>query len=104
MADNYFSERELGTPPRNKEKIDQRFWNEFRTFVDARMSDGSFAEKYPLNCPNAHIPVNCDRSTIAMAFQGDFSSEWFYYSDDPPETLITQCLSSFCLHLWSSSC
>ena len=48
VEDSYFSERELGTPPRNKEKIDQGFWNGFRALIQARISDGSLAERFPL--------------------------------------------------------
>lgn len=89
VEDSYFSERELGTPPRNKEKIDQGFWNGFRALIQARISDGSLAERFPLNCFDAPVPIGCDESAIKLAFQAEFpSSEWPFYSDNLPDSLL----------------
>lgn len=69
MEDSYFSEHELGLSPRNKEKIGQVFWGKFMAFVQARINDGSLAEKFPLNCFDAPIPIGFDKASIKRAFQ-----------------------------------
>ncbi|MDP3297102.1 MAG: hypothetical protein Q8N09_05845 [Thermodesulfovibrionia bacterium] len=89
MTDNYFSERELGPPPRNKEKIDQGFWGGFRTLIQARINDGSLAERFPINCFDAPIPIGCDESAIKLAFEAEFPLiEWPFYSNDLPDSLL----------------
>jgi len=88
MEDSYFSERELGLSPRNKEEIDQVFWGGFTALVQARMNDGSLAERFPLNCFDAPIPIGSDEATIKLAFQAEFPSiEWPFDSSNLPDTL-----------------
>ncbi len=88
MEDSYFSERELGLPHRNKEKIDQMFWGGFMALVQARINDGSLAESFPLNCFETPIPIGSDEASIKLAFQAEFPSiEWPLNSSNLPDTL-----------------
>lgn len=88
MEDSYFSERELGLPHRNKEKIDQVFWGGFTALVQARIKDGSLAERFPLNCPDAPILIGSEEASIKLAFQAEFPSiEWPLNSSNLPDTL-----------------
>lgn len=88
MTDSYFSERELGMPPQNKEKVDYRFWSGFRTYIEARINDGSLAERFPINCHESHIPIGCDESAIKSAFQSEVSPINWPFSDDIPDSLL----------------
>ena len=88
MEDSYFSERELGLPHRNKEKINQVFWGGFTALVQARINDGSLAERFPLNCPDEPILIGSDEASIKLAFQAEFPSiEWPINSSNLPDTL-----------------
>lgn len=88
MEDSYFSERELGLPPQNKEKIDQVFWGGFIALVKVRMNDGSLAERFPLNCPDAPILIGSDEASIKLAFHAEFPSiGWPLNSNNLPDTL-----------------
>ena len=88
MEDSYFSERELSLSHRNKEKIDQVFWGGFTALVQARIKDGSLAERFPLNCPDAPILIGSDEASIKLAFQAEFPSiEWPLNSSNLPDTL-----------------
>ena len=88
MQDNYFSERELGLPPRNIEKIDKIFWDGLVALIQSRINDGSFAERFPLNCFDAPIPIGSDESAIKSAFQSEFPSmQWPLHLNEMPDTL-----------------
>jgi len=88
MQDNYFSERELGLSPRNVEKIDKIFWEGFVALIRSRTNDGSLAERFPLNCYDAPIPIGSDESAIESAFRSEFPSmQWPLHLNDMPDTL-----------------
>jgi len=96
MTDSYFSERELGVLPQNREKIDQGFWNGLRTLIQGRINDGSLAERFPINCFDADVPIGCDDSAIKLAYQADFPSiGWPFYSEDLPNSLIVLDAAEF---------
>ena len=96
MEDSYFSERELGLPSRNKEKIDQLFWGGFTALVQVRINDGSLAERFPLNCPDEPIPIGSDEASIKLTFQAEFLSiEWPLNSSNLPDTLLVLDMVEF---------
>ncbi len=88
MEDSYFSERELGLPPRNKEKIHKLFWGGFTALVQVKINDGSLAERFPLNCPDEPIIIGSDDVSIKLAFQAEFPSiKWPLNLSNLPDTL-----------------
>lgn len=88
MKDNYFSERELGLPPRNIEKTDKIFWIGIVALISSRMSDASLAERFPLNCSDEPISIGSDESVIGSAFLSEFPSmQWPLHLNDMPDTL-----------------
>lgn len=88
MADSYFSEREHGMPPQNIEKIDKGFWDGLVALIQSRINDGSFAERFPLNCFDAPIPIGSDEANIKSAFQSEFTSmQWPLHLNELPDTL-----------------
>ena len=101
MQDSYFSERELGAPARDQEVIGQHFWDGFTALIRARVGDGSLAESFPLNCPDAPTPFGCDESAVKQAFSGDVpSGEWPIDSTAVPETLAAlDAVEFFCRHV-----
>lgn len=101
MKDSYFSEREIGLPTQNKEKIGQVFWDGFRSLIQTRMNDGSLAEKFPLNCFDAPIPIGSDEANIKLAFQAEFpSAEWPLGSSTLPDTLsVLDMVEFFCRYI-----
>ena len=101
MQDNYFSERELGLPPRNIEKIDKTFWDGLVALIQARINDGSLAERFPLNCPDAPIPMGSDESVIKATFLSEFPSiQWPLHLNDLPDSLsILDMIEFFYRHI-----
>ena len=101
MIDSYFSEREFGTPPRSKEKIEQVFWDGFVALIRSRTNDGSFAEKFPLNCSDAPIPIGSDDSAISSIFQAEFPSmQWPLHLNELPDTLsVLDTVEFFCKYI-----
>jgi hypothetical protein len=89
MTDSYFSERELGLPPRDKEKIDKLFWNGFIALIQSRINDGSLAERFPLQCNDTPITIGSDEVAIGSTFQSHFSEmQWPLHLNDTPDTLL----------------
>ncbi len=52
--DLYFSERETGTKPRVVENITHEVWQGIVAAIQRRINDGSFGNKYPLQCASCY--------------------------------------------------
>lgn len=90
MEDNYlyFSEREQGLPPQDREKIDKTFWDGFVSFIRSKINDGSFAKEFPINCPDEPVPIGSDEIALARVFQAEIPSmKWLFDLHETPETI-----------------
>ncbi len=88
MINIYFSERERGEVEREIQDISEAFWAGFVSFVEARSRDGWYAERYPLNCFEAPLPVETDAEGLGKAFTAHNPRvSWPLESEDIPATL-----------------
>lgn len=68
MNDLYYSERHEGEAERESQDISDAFWVGFVSFVEARSRDGWYAERYPIHCLEAPLPVETDQVALGQAF------------------------------------
>ena len=68
MDNRYFSERLVGNVPREDQEISVAFWGGFTSFVNSRSRDSWFAERYPVHCFEAPLPIETDDNAIGAAF------------------------------------
>ena len=82
MKDYYFSERENGIQPQNVEKIPLNFWRGFSYYIDNRINDGSFAEKFPINCGDYPIVVEANSKSLMIALKAEFKNIKIPFQDN----------------------
>jgi hypothetical protein len=88
MDDLYFSERVAGSRPCEEDGISGVFWRGLVAFVEARMRDGWFAERYPSHCFEAPLPVETDAGALGAALAAHNPSvHWPLDVDHTPDTL-----------------
>ena len=63
----YFSEREKGELPRDKEEIDNRIWKGIEVLVDGRINNGSFGTNYPTLCQDGEGITGSDADAVWQA-------------------------------------
>ena len=56
----YFSERENGEAPREKEEINETVWRGIQALISTGWQNGAFGAKYPLACRNGTAVVGMD--------------------------------------------
>jgi hypothetical protein len=97
MNDNsYFSEREQGTMPRNREEITRGFWYGFVSYIESRISDGSFAEEFPVNCQIHNYPLGTDKEGIGSRLWGEIEHcSWPLDPNDVPDTITAMDVVEF---------
>ena len=61
----YFSEREKGELPRDKEEIDNRIWKGIEVLVDGRINNGSFGTNYPTLCQDGEGITGAAMQTLS---------------------------------------
>lgn len=69
MSDLYYSERFEGEMPRESDEVSSVFWGGFVAFIESRSRDGWFAERYPVHCSEAPLPVDTDSDSLGAAFR-----------------------------------
>ena len=67
----YFSERENGEAPREKEEINERVWRGIQALITTGVQNGSFGAKYRLTCPDGTSVVDTDVETFKNAMAAD---------------------------------
>lgn len=70
---SYFSERENGELPRDKQEIDTKFWAAFVGFVSSYVSKNYFVEKFPNNCSETSFPIGINNQAIKAIFEAEIS-------------------------------
>ena len=68
MNDLYYSERQQGEAERESQDISGSFWSGFVSFIESRSRDGWFAERYPIHCFEAPLPIETDHVSLGQAF------------------------------------
>ncbi|WP_412064667.1 hypothetical protein [Rhizobium sp. SYY.PMSO] len=98
----YFSEKEEGERPQEKEEIGEGAWGGIRALITARIDDGSFGATYPISCEDGRGPIGSDADTLWQAMraeipnlQGRMLPPW-YHGEDMPRTLDVLDMIQFC--------
>jgi hypothetical protein len=101
LEDLYFSEREACKQTRTQETIGAPFWGGFIATIRARLSDGSFAEDFPVHCFEATYPTESDDRALGLLFRAEVADlSWPLNPDEVPETLtILDGVEFFARHI-----
>lgn len=92
----YFSEREKGELPRDKEEIDNRAWQGIEALVEGRINDGSFGASYPTPCPDGEGITGSDGDAVWRAIGAEIPNLCYRAEGRPPPTLDILDLIEFC--------
>ena len=92
----YFSEREQGELPRDKEKIDNRVWHGIKALVDGMICNGSFGAKYPTPCQDGEGITGSDADAVWQAISAEIPNLWHRVEGRSPQTLDILDLIEFC--------
>ena len=97
MGAMYFSDRELGPPPRVEEEISPSAWSGIFGAIQSRIADISFGYRYPLGCLDGLGPYGFDESLFYRALEAEIPniSQPLYPGEVPP-TLAVLDLIEFC--------
>lgn len=78
----YFSEREGITQSQTEENISLNFWRGFSSYIDSRIYDGSFAQKFPVNCYDSPIVIGTDSKSLMLALKAEFKTYKIPFQDN----------------------
>ena len=92
----YFSEREKGELPCDKEEIDNRVWQGIEALVDGRINNGSFGENYPTLCPDGEGITGSDGDAVWRAIAAVIPNLRHRADGRPPQTLDILDMIEFC--------
>ena len=92
----YFSEREKGELPRDKEEIDNRVWQGIEALVDGRINNGSFGASYPKLCQDGEGITGSDADAVWQAIFAEIPNVQHLGPAGPLRTLAILDLIEFC--------
>jgi hypothetical protein len=85
---DYFSEREGRIPVPDQEEIGTVFWAAFVDHVTTCFNNGSLAEAFPDNCPDAPIPCGINETALKRKFEAHLpGAKYPLAASDLPPTL-----------------
>ena len=94
---NYFSQRELGPPPRISEEITPPVWQAVVAAVDRRVQDGSFGNAFPERCGDFGYTVGTHSEMMGRSLLGAVPSvTWPLELDAIPHNFGALDLIEFC--------
>ena len=106
---SYFSERENGEAPREKEEINETVWRRIQGLITTGVQNGSFGAKYPRTCPDGTAAVDTDIETFKKAMAAEIPAlpeyseipdySWENWTTDDLSTLNILDIVEFC---WQS--
>ncbi|WP_173519405.1 hypothetical protein [Ensifer sesbaniae] len=98
----YFSEKEEGDLPRDKEEVGEGVWGGIKALITARIDDGSFGATYALSCEDRRGPIGTDADALWQAMRAEIPDlqvrvlpPW-YHGEDMPRTLDALDMIQFC--------
>ena len=92
----YFSEREKGELPRDKEEIDNRICQGIKALVDGRINNGSFGENYPTLCQDGEGITGSDADAVWQAIYAEIPNVQHLGPAGPLRTLAILDMIEFC--------
>jgi hypothetical protein len=94
---NYFSQRELGPPPRISEEITISVWQAIVAATERRVRDGSFGNTFPERCFEHNYTVGTDAQLFGRALVGAVASvTWPLNENEVPRNFGALDLIEFC--------
>ena len=97
---SYFSEREQGQIPRDRENVYKEAWRGILALIQAHIVDGSFGTTYPRGCDDGLGPMGTDESAFWYGLRAEarnLPAEYnFQFYEDPPDTLTILDIVEFC--------
>lgn len=95
--DLYFSDREFGQKPRTVEEISEKIWAGIAAAIRSRLSDGSFGNRFPAECPDGAGVYGCDETIFMDALAAEMPEDILpLHSGHLPSTLAILDLIEFC--------
>jgi hypothetical protein len=96
---SYFSDREVGERPRDRDEINEGVWGGVRAIIRTRMDDGSFGAAYPDMCTDGRGPVGTDENAFWKVMRSEIPNldekPWLPRQQLPP-TLDALDIIEFC--------
>ncbi|KFG67139.1 hypothetical protein [Microvirga sp. BSC39] len=68
---SYFSDREAGALPRDRDTINQAVWDGIRAIIRSRVEDGSFGARFPAMCPDGRGPIGTDETAFWQVMRSE---------------------------------
>ena len=59
---SYFSDREQGERPRDRDEIEEAVWGGVQALIGSRIEDGSFGATVPDTCPDGRASIGTKRA------------------------------------------
>ncbi len=92
----YFSEKEKGELPRDKEEISIWVWEGIEGLVDGRIYDGSFGAHYPTPCQDGEGITGSDALAVWQAIRAEIPNLRHMGDRRLPQTLDILDMIEFC--------
>lgn len=97
MSNYYFSERELGQPPRTENEIRINVWGGLVALINGLIDKNYFGDKFPERCPDNDGVVGTDELTMSLVISAEFPDIKFpLEASEKPSTLTILDLLEFC--------
>ncbi|WP_454702989.1 AbiJ-NTD4 domain-containing protein [Agrobacterium burrii] len=85
---SYFSDREIGERPRDRDDIDEGVWGGIRAIIRTRIENGSFGAAYPDMCTDGRGPIGTDENTLWLVMRSEIPNlgekPWHPAASVPP--------------------
>jgi hypothetical protein len=72
--DTYFSEREQGLLPQDKDNITQHFWPGFAALIERYIDNGLLTKAFPEYCHDFEVPVAVDIRLLSTTLEAEIRS------------------------------
>lgn len=71
MNNVYFTDREHGPLPRNKETIEGGAWGGIVSIIQTLIDNGSFGCAFPYTCPDGSVSIGTDKRSMSLAVKAE---------------------------------
>lgn len=84
---SYFSDREQGERPRDRDEIDEAVWGGIQALIGTRIDDGSFGATFPAMCSDGRGPIGTDETSFWKVMKSEIPNlgekPWYFMADQP---------------------
>ncbi len=68
---SYFSDREIGERPRDRDEINESTWGGIKALIASRVEDGSFGSSFPDTCPDGRGNIGTDERSFWQVMRSE---------------------------------